>query len=219
MEDSQQRKRKTSFLRKLFNKITNKPIEPEDNDENEEDFEVIENEVNHQQGEEVIEGEENGENLPNVNVGNELAQELRAAFELYSKGLESIPCKEIGYILRTLGQNPTEDEIIALICEAGCDWDGNFTCDDFLSVALTSVQSQMNRLDDVKAAFRAFDHNGDGSISREELRDAMRSFGHTLSAEECDEMFREADLNRDGIIDWNEFLEMMLPGHAHASST
>ena len=85
MEDSQQRKRKTSFLRKLFNKITNKPIEPEDNDENEEDFEVIENEVNHEQGEEVIEGEENGENLPNVNVGNELAQELRAAFELYSK--------------------------------------------------------------------------------------------------------------------------------------
>ena len=66
----------------------------------------------------------------------------------------------------------------------------------------------------------------------------MRRFGHTLSAEECDEMFRvrhfqsfwifppkiinffqEADLNRDGIIDWNEFLEMMLPGHAHASST
>ena len=75
-------------------------------------------------------------------------------FFLLLQGLESIPCKEIGYILRTLGQNPTEDEIIALICEAGCDWDGNFTCDDFLSVALTSVQSQMNRVDDVKAAFR-----------------------------------------------------------------
>ena len=32
-------------------------------------------------------------------------------------------------------------------------------------------------------------------------------------------IFQEADLNRDGIIDWNEFLEMMLPGHAHASPT
>ena len=38
--------------------------------------------------------------------------------------------------------------------------------------------------------FRAFDHNGDGSISRDELRDAMRRFGHTLSKEECDEMFQ-----------------------------
>jgi len=225
MDDQQQGKqRKTSFLRKLFNKITNKPIEPEEDndDENEEAFEVIDNNVNLEHGEQVNQGEnqeEDEDDVPNVNVGNELAQELRAAFELYSKGLESIPCKEIGYILRTLGQNPTEDEIIALICEAGCDWDGNFTCDDFLSVALTSVQSQMNRVDDVKAAFRAFDHNGDGSISRDELRDAMRRFGHTLSKEECDEMFQEADLNRDGIIDWNEFLEMMLPGHAHASPT
>ena len=32
-------------------------------------------------------------------------------------------------------------------------------------------------------------------------------------------VFQEADLNRDGVIDWNEFLEMMLPGHTHASST
>ena len=37
--------------------------------------------------------------------------------------------------------------------------------------------------------FRAFDHNGDGNISRDELRDAMIRFGHTFSAAECDEMF------------------------------
>ena len=70
------------------------------------------------------------------------------------QGLESIPCKEVGYVLRTLGQNPTEDEVIALVCEAGCDWEGNFTCDDFLKVAVASVQKQVNRLDDVRAAFR-----------------------------------------------------------------
>ena len=70
------------------------------------------------------------------------------------QGLESIPCKEVGYVLRTLGQNPTEDEVIALVCEAGCDWEGDFTCDDFLSVAVNVVQKQVNRLDDVRAAFR-----------------------------------------------------------------
>jgi hypothetical protein len=26
-----------------------------------------------------------------------------------------------------LGQNPTENEIIALVCEAGCDWEGYLT--------------------------------------------------------------------------------------------
>ena len=39
---------------------------------------------------------------------------------------------------------------------------------------------------------RAFDHNADGIISKEELRDAMTRYGHTFSVEECDEMFQEA---------------------------
>ena len=41
--------------------------------------------------------------------------------------MDAIPCREIGYILRSLGQNPTENEIIALVCEAGCDWEGYLT--------------------------------------------------------------------------------------------
>ena len=36
----------------------------------------------------------------------------RGSLTVFFQGLESIPCKEIGYILRTLGQNPTEDEIL-----------------------------------------------------------------------------------------------------------
>jgi len=142
---------------------------------------------------------------------SELESELKVAFAHYSKGVEMIPAREIGYILRSLGQNPTEDDIIALVCEAGCDWEGYLTADDFLSVALVAMQKQVDRMDDVRAAFRAFDHNGDGSISRDELLDAMRRFGHSFSDAECDEMFTQADLNNDGKIDWDEFVNMMMP--------
>ena len=45
---------------------------------------------------------------------------------LIFQGVESIPAREVGYILRSLGQNPTEDEINNLICEAGCDWEVSF---------------------------------------------------------------------------------------------
>ena len=58
--------------------------------------------------------------------------------------------------------------------------------------------------------FSAFDHNNDGSISKEELREAMTRYGQMFSAAECEEMFREADANGDGSIDFEEFLKMMM---------
>lgn len=194
------RKRKTSFLRRLIGKLT--PGQ-----------QTTEEQLVNGHSQEGQEHEDDDEHDHKNSAENELSSELKAAFDLYSKGLESIPCREIGYILRSLGQNPTEDEIIELVCEAGCDWEGYLTRDDFLSVAYVSMKKQADRLDDVKAAFRAFDHNGDGNISRDELKEAMTRYGQTFSQEECDEMFQEADLNSDGKIDWDEFLQMMLPGH------
>jgi len=242
--------RKTSFLRKIYNKITSAPVEVDDpgeevsvieeNPEIDIDGDGEKNKSEQERDPSKVEKKNGGpktleegilqilncdpyykrhlQEVPETehkSSAPEIEQELKTAFELYSKGLESIPCKEVGYVLRTLGQNPTEDEVIALVCEAGCDWEGNFTCDDFLKVAVASVQKQVNRLDDVRAAFRVFDNNGDGVISKNELKNAMISFGHIFSPQEADEMFTEADLNADGKIDWEEFLQMMLPGHSH----
>ena len=39
------------------------------------------------------------------------------------------------------------------------------------------------------SCFRVFDQNGDGNISKKELKNAMISFGQIFSAAEADEMF------------------------------
>ena len=31
------------------------------------------------------------------------------------QGVEEIPCRSVGYVLRILGQNPTEDEIVEMV--------------------------------------------------------------------------------------------------------
>ena len=141
----------------------------------------------------------------------EIASELKIAFTEYSNGSNEIPAREVGYILRTLGKNPTEDEINDLICEAGCEWEGYLTADDFVCVALATMRKDVDIKDDIKAAFDVFDRDGDGKISESELKEAMQRFGHSFTNEECSDMFKQADLNSDGIIDWQEFCEMMAP--------
>ncbi len=46
------------------------------------------------------------------------------------------------------------------------------------------------------------DQNGDGHITAEELRSAMRRLGEQISDEEVDQLIAAADANGDGVIDY-----------------
>jgi len=143
--------------------------------------------------------------------GDELTRELEDAWYMYTRGEEQIPSRDIGHVLRILGQNPTEDEIVEMVMKANCEWEGMMGISEFIEVGVEILKSSCNQMDDVKAAFRVFDHNNDGSISKEELREAMVNFGTRCTDEEFHLMFVEADKNNDGKIDFDEFVAMMLP--------
>ena len=51
--------------------------------------------------------------------------------------------------------------------------------------------------------------NGSGSISTQELLGVMRSIGKNPTEDEILEIVMESDLNGDGKIDFQEFLQMM----------
>lgn len=60
-----------------------------------------------------------------------------------------------------------------------------------------------------RKTFRVFDVDGNGLIDREELRKVMSSLNESLSEEELDAMIKEADINGDGQISFEEFKIMM----------
>ncbi|KAJ8682428.1 hypothetical protein QAD02_018220, partial [Eretmocerus hayati] len=60
-----------------------------------------------------------------------------------------------------------------------------------------------------REAFRLFDKDGDGSITKEELGRVMRSFGQHARAEELRTMLEEIDIDGDGNVSFEEFVEIV----------
>jgi len=61
----------------------------------------------------------------------------------------------------------------------------------------------------LKDSFQLFDTDKDGFISQDELKENIAKFDESLTDAEIDEIFREADQNRDGKIDLEEYLGLM----------
>ena len=85
----------------------------------------------------------------------------------------------------------------------------------FLTVPefLTMMARKMKDTDsaeEIKEAFKVFDKDGNGFISAAELRHIMTNLGEKLTDEEVDEMIREADVDGDGQINYDEFVDMMM---------
>lgn len=53
-----------------------------------------------------------------------------------------------------------------------------------------------------RICFKIFDTDGDGFITRAELRRAMDTIGEKLTEEELDDILRQTDADRDGRIDY-----------------
>ncbi|CAB4065822.1 CALM [Lepeophtheirus salmonis] len=63
--------------------------------------------------------------------------------------------------------------------------------------------------EDVVHAFRVFDRDGDGLISKEELKLTMNNLGEPLTDAEVKAMIEEADMDGDGRINFQEFSRLM----------
>ncbi|MCJ1433603.1 hypothetical protein MMC27_002966 [Xylographa pallens] len=146
----------------------------------------------------------------------EQVSDFKEAFSLFDKnGDGQITSKELGTVMRSLGQNPSESELQDMINEVDADNNGTIDFPEFLTMMArkmkdTDSEDEIRVDENIKEAFKVFDRDNNGFISAAELRHVMTSIGEKLTDDEVDEMIREADQDGDGRIDYNEFVQLMM---------
>lgn len=100
-----------------------------------------------------------------------------------------------------------EGEVKRIMGNVDIDKSGEIDYNEFIAATLNK-----NRLlcrEKLEAAFRAFDLDGNGTISADELKGVLGRH-HSYNEDMWQDIINEVDLNGDGVIDFREFTEMML---------
>jgi calmodulin len=129
----------------------------------------------------------------------------------YHTYIGTITIVELKEVMRSLGQNPTDKELKHMINSVDDNGDNEIDFEEFL--VLMSSKKGSGRVDpdrELRDAFKVFDKDGNGTISKSELKILMQNLGQRLSDEELEAMMGEVDTDGNGEIDFDEFKQMMV---------
>lgn len=139
-------------------------------------------------------------------------KELKQAFVLFDKDNDGhIDRAELGTVMRSLGHNPSDDELQDMIHEVDTDGNGKIDFDEFLTMMGRRTAAPEDGEEEMRQAFRILDADCNGYISPTELHRVMRNLGENLTEDEISEMVKQADMDGDGKINYEDFCSFARP--------
>ena len=106
--------------------------------------------------------------------------------------------KELGTVMCSLGQNPSTQDLEAMIKEVDKDNSGAIDFIEFCHLMCKNMSDADNE-EDLREAFKIFDTDESGNIDFAELKatlqDVMGGTSETLDDDEIEKMIKEADVD------------------------
>ena len=143
---------------------------------------------------------------------------IEAFKEAFSKfdvdGDGTITTDELGTVMRSLGQNPTEAELKELIEEVDDDKSGTLDFDEFLNCMADKMMSTLDMDAELMEVFKGMDKNSNDGLTANEIKILLESHGERSDDADIAEFMKIIGSKKPGddafSIDEKEFVKMML---------
>jgi len=136
--------------------------------------------------------------------------EYRSVFNTFdADGSGAIDEKELKQALDAMGYKPSDDDVKAMIAEVDADRSGKIEWSEFLK-SLERKPKKQHKEAELRKAFKEIDTDGNGGIDAKELRSLLEKMGVSdcVSQEDIEKMIEEVDCDKDGKVQYEEFLAM-----------
>ena len=137
-------------------------------------------------------------------------RELNEAFKMFDRDKDGlINYIELGYVLKSQGFNPNNQELIEMINDVDENEDDKITFEEFL-ILMHSRLKKEDIENELIEAFNAYDKSKKGVISVKEFKRILNTLGNKICEEEVDEIIQKVDPKNKGFIDYKELTKIIV---------
>ncbi|KAN0065753.1 Calcium-binding component of the spindle pole body (SPB) half-bridge [Thecaphora frezii] len=145
-----------------------------------------------------------------ADLTDEQRQEIKEAFELFDTDKDgAIDYHELKVAMRALGFDLKKAEVLKLLRDHDKTGANVIEWEDFNRIMSERIASR-DPMDEIRRAFALFDDDGTGKISLRNLKRVAKELGENLDDDELQAMIDEFDLDQDGEINEQEFIQIMM---------
>ncbi|KAF5738210.1 putative Calcium-binding EF-hand family protein [Tripterygium wilfordii] len=138
-------------------------------------------------------------------------EEMKWVFNKYDTNKDGkISRGEYKSAMRFMSKEMNQAEMAKAFGAVDTDGDGFIDFKEFMEMMHYNMgEAEGVKSNEIQSAFQVFDLDGNGRIGAEELMEVLRKMGEKSSLEACQKMIKGVDRDGDGLIDMDEFSNMM----------